>query len=73
MTYQVMGDPGQVYNLILILKNQFQDIFHASTTRLYFRKSKGANWVANIQDSPMLPEGKDSFSIGNGGINEANE
>lgn len=41
---------------------------HASTTRLYLKKAKGANRICKIYDSPCLPEGDTTFAIGQGGI-----
>jgi len=46
---------------------------HASQTRLFFRKSKGENRICKIYDSPNLPEGEAMFSIGTGGIVDAQE
>ncbi|GMM29203.1 recombinase [Martiniozyma asiatica (nom. inval.)] len=43
-------------------------VAHASTTRLYFKKAKGANRICKIYDSPCLPEGDATFAIGQGGI-----
>ena len=43
---------------------------HASTTRLYLKKSKGENRVCRIYDSPNLPESEAIFSINNDGIND---
>ncbi|KAF0504899.1 DNA repair protein RAD51-like 1 [Gigaspora margarita] len=48
-------------------------IAHASTTRLYLRKGKGDNRVCKIYDSPCLPEGEVTFSIGLGGIEDAKD
>ncbi|CAG8566172.1 3210_t:CDS:2 [Diversispora eburnea] len=45
-------------------------IAHSSTTRLYFRKGKGENRICKIYDSPCLPEGEATFSIGIGGIED---
>eukprot|EP00461_Guttulinopsis_vulgaris_P001473 UN01473 len=41
---------------------------HASTTRLQFRKGKGAARVAKIVDSPMLAEGEAQFKIAFAGL-----
>lgn len=43
-------------------------IAHASTTRLYFKKGKGANRICKIYDSPCLAETDCVFAIGQGGI-----
>ncbi|CAG8798427.1 4466_t:CDS:2, partial [Racocetra fulgida] len=48
-------------------------IAHASTTRLYLRKGKGDNRICKIYDSPCLPEGEATFSIGQGGIEDAKD
>lgn len=44
---------------------------HASTTRLYFKKSKGDTRICKIYDSPHLPEASAVFKIGKGGIEDA--
>lgn len=41
---------------------------HASTTRLYLRKGKGAERVAKIYDSPSLPEAEASYELSDAGI-----
>lgn len=41
---------------------------HASTTRLFLKKAKGANRICKIYDSPCLPEADTTFAIGQGGI-----
>lgn len=46
---------------------------HASTTRLYLKKSKGENRVCRVFDSPSLPEAEASFSINHDGIKDAVE
>lgn len=46
---------------------------HASTTRLFLRKGRGENRVCKIYDSPCLPDGEASFSIGTSGIGDAAE
>ena len=43
-------------------------VAHASTTRVYLRKSKGERRIARILDSPMLPEGEGVFKITEDGI-----
>lgn len=43
-------------------------IAHSSTTRLYFKKGKGANRICKIYDSPCLAETECVFAIGQGGI-----
>ncbi|KAJ3007577.1 recombinase rad51 [Thoreauomyces humboldtii] len=46
---------------------------HASTTRLSLRKGRGDNRVCKIYDSPNLPEAECTFSIGEGGIDDAKD
>ena len=36
---------------------------HASTFRLYLRKSKGGRRIARLVDSPNLPEGEAVFTV----------
>ena len=43
---------------------------HASTFRLYLRKSKGGRRIARLIDSPNLPEGEAVFSVTAEGIRE---
>lgn len=43
---------------------------HASTFRIYLRKSKGNKRVARLIDSPCLPEGEAIFSITENGIED---
>lgn len=43
-------------------------VAHSSTTRLYFKKGKGANRICKIYDSPCLAESECIFAIGQGGI-----
>ncbi|KAI9728318.1 MAG: Meiotic recombination protein dmc1 [Cirrosporium novae-zelandiae] len=44
---------------------------HASTTRVLFRKGRGEERVAKIQDSPDYPEREATYIITNGGIADA--
>lgn len=46
---------------------------HAACTRLKFRKGKGDQRVVKVIDSPNLPEGEATFSIGTAGIIDATE
>ncbi|RWS17788.1 DNA repair protein RAD51 1-like protein, partial [Dinothrombium tinctorium] len=48
-------------------------IAHASTTRLFLKKSKGENRVCKVYDSPCLPEAEAMFAIGPEGIQDAKE
>ncbi|MFH0832147.1 MAG: DNA repair and recombination protein RadA [Candidatus Aenigmatarchaeota archaeon] len=43
---------------------------HASTFRLYFRKSKQTKRIARLIDSPSLPEGEAIFSVTEKGIED---
>lgn len=43
---------------------------HASTYRLYLRKSKGGKRVARLIDSPNLPEGEAVFTVGEKGVHD---
>ncbi|KAH3668954.1 hypothetical protein OGAPHI_002709 [Ogataea philodendri] len=43
-------------------------VAHSSTTRLYFKKAKGANRICKIYDSPCLAESETVFALGQGGI-----
>ena len=48
-------------------------IAHASTTRLFFKKSRGENRICKIYDSPCLPEDEATFAIGAEGIRDASD
>jgi len=74
ITNQVVADPGG--------GSMFGDnkkpiggniIAHASTTRLYLRKSRGENRICKIYDSPCLPESEATFAIHGAGIGDAVE
>jgi meiotic recombination protein DMC1 len=41
---------------------------HASTTRMYLRKGKGAERVAKVYDSPSLPEAEAAYELSDAGI-----
>jgi DNA repair protein RadA len=43
---------------------------HASTYRLYLRKSKGGKRVARLIDSPNLPEGEAVFTVDEKGVHD---
>ncbi|KAG7752483.1 hypothetical protein KL911_003765 [Ogataea haglerorum] len=43
-------------------------VAHSSTTRLYFKKAKGANRICKIYDSPCLAESETVFALGQGGV-----
>lgn len=44
---------------------------HASTYRVYLRKSKGEKRIARLIDSPHLPEGEAVFTVKTEGIGDA--
>ncbi len=48
-------------------------IAHASTTRLYLRKSRGETRICKIYESPSLPECEATFSITAEGIEDVKE
>lgn len=48
-------------------------IAHASTTRLYLRKGRGATRICKIYDSPCLPEAEAMFAINPDGIGDAQD
>jgi DNA repair protein RAD51 len=43
-------------------------VAHASQTRLYLRKGAKDNRICKVYDSPILPEGEATYTIGNEGI-----
>jgi len=67
MTNQVMDDPGMLFGdpTKPIGGNV---IAHASTYRLYLRKSKDDKRIARLVDSPNLPEGECVFKVRKEGI-----
>lgn len=67
MTNQVMDDPGMLFGdpTKPIGGNV---IAHASTYRLYLRKSKDDKRIARLVDSPNLPEGECVFRVKKEGI-----
>ncbi len=46
---------------------------HATTTRLFVKKSRGETRVIKIVASPSLPEKEATFQIGNEGICDAKD
>ena len=70
ITNQVMANPA------IFFGNPTQPIGghiigHASTYRLYLRKSKGEKRIARLIDSPHLPEGEAVFTVKTEGIGDA--
>ena len=45
-------------------------VAHASTFRLYLRKSKANTRIARLIDSPNLPEGEAVFTLTENGISD---
>ena len=43
---------------------------HASSYRMYLRKSKGNNRIARLIDSPSLPEGEAVFTVTEVGLGD---
>ena len=69
ITNQVMANPA------IFFGNPTQAIGghiigHASTYRLYLRKSKGEKRIARLIDSPHLPEGEAVFTVKTEGIGD---
>lgn len=69
ITNQVMANPA------IFFGNPTQAIGghiigHASTYRVYLRKSKGEKRIARLIDSPHLPEGEAVFTVGPSGIGD---
>jgi len=69
ITNQVMANPA------IFFGNPTQPIGghilgHASTYRLYLRKSKGEKRIARLIDSPHLPEGEAVFTVKTEGIGD---
>jgi DNA repair protein RadA len=46
---------------------------HHSTFRIYLKKSKGPLRIANLIDSPNMPDGECMFKVDNKGIGDAEE
>jgi DNA repair protein RadA len=46
---------------------------HHSTFRVYLKKSKGEKRIANLIDSPNMPDGECIFDIGGNGIGDSKE
>ncbi len=46
---------------------------HASTTRLFFQKSRGENRKCKVYDSPCMPEDEAMFAIGAEGIKDSTD
>ena len=73
ITNQVMADPGGNTAFACDPRKPVGGniLAHASTTRLYFKKSKGETRICKIYDSPLLPENEAAFALSDGGIIDA--
>ncbi len=69
MTNQVMASPGLFFGDPTTPVGGHV-VAHASTYRVYVRKSKGNKRVARLVDSPCLPEGEAVFEINENGISD---
>ncbi|MHA1269927.1 MAG: DNA repair and recombination protein RadA [Candidatus Helarchaeota archaeon] len=69
ITNQVQSSPGVFFGDPTVPTGG-NVIAHASTYRLYLRKSKGNKRVAKLIDSPCLPEAEAVFSITENGIED---
>jgi len=69
MTNQVMASPGLFFGDPTTPVGGHV-VAHASTYRVYVRKSKGNKRVARLVDSPCLPEGEAVFEINELGISD---
>ena len=68
ITNQVMSNPDSALFVQAPKPIGGHILAHASTTRLYLRKGKGAERVAKIYDSPSLPEAEASYELSDTGI-----
>lgn len=69
ITNQVMASPGLFFGDPTTPVGGHV-LAHASTYRIYLRKSKGMKRVARMVDSPCLPEGEAVIEIYEGGIKD---
>ena len=68
ITNQVMASPDAALFVQAPKPIGGHILAHASTTRLYLRKGKGAERVAKIYDSPSLPEAEATYELSDAGI-----
>ncbi|OHT10898.1 Meiotic recombination protein DMC1 like protein [Tritrichomonas foetus] len=68
ITNQVMASPDSALFVQAPKPIGGHILAHASTTRLYLRKGKGAERVAKIYDSPSLPEAEATYELSDTGI-----
>ena len=75
VTNQMTSDPGATMSFQADPKKPIGGniIAHASTTRISLRKGRGEMRIAKIYDSPDLPENEATFSITNGGLDDAKD
>ncbi|KAK8842554.1 Meiotic recombination protein dmc1 [Tritrichomonas musculus] len=70
ITNQVMASPDSALFVQAPKPIGGHILAHASTTRLYLRKGKGAERVAKIYDSPSLPEAEATYELTDAGISD---
>lgn len=65
-----MADPGGAMSYAVDPKKPVGGhiLAHASTTRLFLRKSKGETRICKIYDSPCIAEGEAVFQLSDGGL-----
>lgn len=69
MTNQVMANPAIFFgNPTTAIGGHI--VGHASTYRVFLRKSKGGKRIARLIDSPHLPEGEAVFQVSDKGISD---
>lgn len=69
---QCMSDPNSMGQFVTAPRPVGGHVLaHASTTRLQLKKGKDNLRVAKIYDSPLMPEEEASYTITNGGIDDA--
>jgi len=69
VTNQVMANPGLLFGDPTTATGG-HIIAHASTYRVYLRKSKQGKKIARLIDSPNLPEGEAVFTVNENGIED---
>ncbi len=70
VTNQVMATPDAFFGPTMKAVGGHV-LAHASTYRLFFRKSKGNKRVARLIDSPDMPEGEALFQLTEKGVEDA--
>ncbi len=70
VTNQVMSNPGQLFgDPTSAIGGHI--VGHASSFRIYLRKSKKDKRIARLVDCPYLPEGEAVFRVTDGGLEDA--